>query len=146
MYIYKDKPDQVTTKIDHIMSFCSIFSRRANCDCKWSQMSGVRFFRHKSTSYPGLLQRLFNTLSSIYIWSEISSLKLEGKDGVIGRQFQSLPIVFVCAVCKECSFDFDLKNNTIMWCLWCYSECISTPGELEKYARPRWESNLRPFE
>jgi guanylate kinase len=21
--------------------------------------------------------------------------------------------------------------------LWCYSECISTPGELEKYARPR---------
>jgi hypothetical protein len=21
------------------------------------------------------------------------------------------------------------------------SECISTPGELEKYARPRWESN-----
>ena len=28
----------------------------------------------------------------------------------------------------------------------CYSECISTPGELEKYARPRWESNLRPLE
>jgi hypothetical protein len=27
-------------------------------------------------------------------------------------------------------------------CLWCYSECISTPGELEKYVRPRWESNL----
>jgi hypothetical protein len=27
-----------------------------------------------------------------------------------------------------------------------YSECISTPGELEKYARPRWESNLRPLE
>jgi hypothetical protein len=26
--------------------------------------------------------------------------------------------------------------------LWCYSECISTLGELEKYARPRWESNL----
>jgi hypothetical protein len=23
-----------------------------------------------------------------------------------------------------------------IWCLWCYSECISTPGELEKYARP----------
>ena len=25
-------------------------------------------------------------------------------------------------------------------------ECISTPDELEKYARPRWESNLRPLE
>ena len=25
-------------------------------------------------------------------------------------------------------------------------ECISTPGELEKYARPQWESNLRPLE
>jgi hypothetical protein len=23
-----------------------------------------------------------------------------------------------------------------------YSECISTPGKLEKYAWPRWESNL----
>jgi hypothetical protein len=23
---------------------------------------------------------------------------------------------------------------------------VSTPGELEKYARPRWESNLRPLE
>jgi hypothetical protein len=31
------------------------------------------------------------------------------------------------------------------WCLWCYSECISTPGKLEKYAWPRWESNLRPL-
>jgi hypothetical protein len=26
-----------------------------------------------------------------------------------------------------------------------YSECISTPGELEKYARSRWESNLRSY-
>ena len=25
-------------------------------------------------------------------------------------------------------------------------ECISTPGKLEKYAWPRWESNLRPLE
>jgi hypothetical protein len=31
-------------------------------------------------------------------------------------------------------------------CLWYYSECISTPGRLEKYACPRWESNLRPLE
>jgi hypothetical protein len=23
-----------------------------------------------------------------------------------------------------------------IWCLWCYSECISTPGKLEKYAWP----------
>jgi hypothetical protein len=30
---------------------------------------------------------------------------------------------------------------TWIWCLWCYSECISTPGELEKYARPRWYVN-----
>ena len=28
----------------------------------------------------------------------------------------------------------------------CYSECISTPGKLEKYAWPRWDSNLRPLE
>jgi hypothetical protein len=21
-----------------------------------------------------------------------------------------------------------------IWCLWCYSECISTPGKLEKYS------------
>ena len=25
-------------------------------------------------------------------------------------------------------------------------ECISTPGKLERYAWPRWESNLRPLE
>ena len=24
--------------------------------------------------------------------------------------------------------------------------CISTPGRLEKYAWPRWDSNLRPLE
>jgi hypothetical protein len=29
-------------------------------------------------------------------------------------------------------------------CLWCYSECIATPGKLEKYVWARWESNLRP--
>jgi hypothetical protein len=23
-------------------------------------------------------------------------------------------------------------------CLWCYSECISTPGRLEKYTWPQW--------
>ena len=23
--------------------------------------------------------------------------------------------------------------------------CVSTPGKLEKYAWPRWESNLRPL-
>jgi hypothetical protein len=27
-----------------------------------------------------------------------------------------------------------------IWCLWCYSECISTPGKLEKYAWSRWAS------
>ena len=52
------------------------------------------------------------------IWSENSSPKREAKDGDIGRQFQSLSIVFVCAVCKECTeisfFDFDLKNNTMV--------------------------------
>jgi hypothetical protein len=26
--------------------------------------------------------------------------------------------------------------------VWCYSECISTPGRLEKYAWPRWDSNI----
>jgi hypothetical protein len=33
-----------------------------------------------------------------------------------------------------------------IWCLWCYSECISTLGKLEKYAWPRWESNIRPLD
>ena len=33
-----------------------------------------------------------------------------------------------------------------IWCLWCYSECISTPGKPDKYPCPRWESNLRPLE
>ena len=28
----------------------------------------------------------------------------------------------------------------------CYSECISTPGKLEKHAWPRWDSNLRPLD
>ena len=28
----------------------------------------------------------------------------------------------------------------------CYSECISTPGKLEKYAWPRWDLNLRPLD
>ena len=50
----------------------------------------------------------------IYIWSENSSPKSEAKDGTIGRLFQSLSNVFVCAVGKECAiisyFDFDLKN------------------------------------
>jgi hypothetical protein len=31
-----------------------------------------------------------------------------------------------------------------IWCLRCYSECISTLGKLEKYACPQQESNLRP--
>jgi hypothetical protein len=25
-----------------------------------------------------------------------------------------------------------------IWCLWCFSECISTPGKLEKYAWPQY--------
>jgi hypothetical protein len=43
--------------------------------------------------------------------------RTEANDGAIGRQFQSLFVVFVCAVCKERTeityFDFDLKNNII---------------------------------
>jgi hypothetical protein len=38
------------------------------------------------------------------------------------------------------------KGNIHRECLWCYSECISTPGRVEKYAWPRWESNLWPLE
>jgi hypothetical protein len=42
------------------------------------------------------------SVSSIYIWSENSSPKSEAKmaeiEELIGRQFQSLSIVFVCAV------------------------------------------------
>jgi hypothetical protein len=49
----------------------------------------------------------------IYISGARTRVKSEAKDGAIGRQFQVLSIVFVCAVCKECanisSFDFDLN-------------------------------------
>jgi sensor histidine kinase YesM len=42
------------------------------------------------------------------------------------------------------SFNFVLINNlNIMFVMLL---CISTPGKLEKYAYPRWESNLRPLE
>jgi hypothetical protein len=40
----------------------------------------------------------------------------------------------------------DINKVVTSWCLRYYSECISTPGELEKYARPRWESNLRALD
>jgi hypothetical protein len=54
----------------------------------------------------------------VRIWSENSSPKSEAKDGAIGSQFQSLSIVFVCAVCKECAeisyFDLDIKNNIMV--------------------------------
>jgi hypothetical protein len=33
-----------------------------------------------------------------------------------------------------------------IWCWWCYSDvsdCVSTPGKLQKYAWPRWGSDLR---
>ena len=36
------------------------------------------------------------------------------------------------------------KHNDNML-VWCYSECIYTPSRLEKYAWPRWDSNLRPL-
>jgi hypothetical protein len=58
------------------------------------------------------------SVSFIYIWSENLSPKSEAKDGAIGRQFQFLSIVFVCAVCMACAeilyLDFDLKNNTLV--------------------------------
>ena len=50
---------------------------------------------------------------------------------------------------KLCSNKFTWcfhKRKYYIWCLWCYSECISTSGKLEKYVCPRWESNLRPLE
>jgi hypothetical protein len=37
------------------------------------------------------------------------------------------------------------NNNNKNMLVCCYSECISTPGRLEKYAWPRWESNLGPL-
>ena len=45
-------------------------------------------------------------------------------------------------------YSFFCVSNVLrwIWCLWCYSKCISTPGKLEKYAWLRWESNLRPLE
>jgi hypothetical protein len=38
-----------------------------------------------------------------------------------------------------------VAKRLVFLCLWCYSECISTPDKLEKYTWPRWESNLRPL-
>jgi hypothetical protein len=57
-------------------------------------------------------------------------------DNLISSIIMSLIMIFLCWC------------NVLRWirCLWCYSECISTPGKLEKYAWPRWESNLRPLE
>jgi hypothetical protein len=47
-------------------------------------------------------------------------------------------------VLNEATVSSNTKKATKFWCLWCYSECISTPDKLEKYAWPRWETNLRP--
>jgi hypothetical protein len=42
--------------------------------------------------------------------------------------FRHTPLWYLLCLC-----------NVLRWirCLWCYSECISTPGRLEKYAWPR---------
>jgi hypothetical protein len=55
-----------------------------------------------------------------YISGVRTQSKSKAKDGVNGCQFQSLFIVFVCAVCKECVeisyFDFDLKSSAmVLW-------------------------------
>ena len=52
---------------------------------------------------------------------------------------------------RPISTDRKISNNIIVffflcwcyllrwiWCLWCFSECISTPGKLEKYAWPQY--------
>jgi hypothetical protein len=49
-----------------------------------------------------------------------------------------LPIISFCFTIWQ---KWQARKLCKIWCLWCYSECISTPDELEKYARPRWESN-----
>jgi hypothetical protein len=47
--------------------------------------------------------QVYFAVSSTYNWSESSSPKSEAKDGAIGYQFQSLSVVFACAVRKECA-------------------------------------------
>jgi hypothetical protein len=57
---------------------------------------------------------------------------------------RSLTLLDLCNI-NHAEF-VSIKHSETLRCLWCYSECISTPDELEKYARPRWESNLRSLE
>jgi hypothetical protein len=50
--------------------------------------------------------------------------------------FVETPRKFITASNKF-TWCFHKQNYYILWCLWClYSECISTPGKLEKYAWP----------
>jgi hypothetical protein len=65
----------------------------------------------------------------------ISKLNFNWMDGKTDIEYRPPTIA-------ESSLEILINN----WRLWCYSECISTPGKLEKYACPRWESNLRPLE
>ena len=45
------------------------------------------------------------------------------------------------------NFRTQVFRTTILLCLRCYSECISTPGELEKYARAlEYQPNALPTE
>ena len=51
---------------------------------------------------------------------------------------------FLNALIKVCdSVDCVGRKFLLRWCLWCYSECISTPGKLKKYA---WHGGNRTYD
>ena len=66
--------------------------------------------------------------------------ELRGQVGTFLRYQCDLVIwFFLCWCCVL------MQVNMIVCAIWCYSQCLSKPSELEKYARPRWESNLSTF-
>ena len=85
---------------------------------------------HLSSWYISIGSFFTNCYASIWCIQEL------GSSFPIDNWLTVAPIFFLCWCCVL----------RWIWCLWCYSECISTPGKLEKYAWPRWESNLRPLE
>jgi hypothetical protein len=75
----------------------------------------------------------------VYYWPVLKSgrgVGGEGKDIVCLLQCSLVQWYLVTKlICRWC---YVLRW---IWCLWCYSECISSVY-LEKYAWPRWESNI----
>jgi hypothetical protein len=97
-----------------------------------------------------LFDSVYRAVASIYSWGGGGG----GRLPIVG--FQKIGVYYWPQLGISCSFvEFGHDSRFFLywcnvlrwtWCLWCYWECISTQGKLEKYALPRWESNLQPLE